>query len=489
MPKNVGEVEYAAGDVLAGKYRVVRRLGGGAMGIVYEVTQTDLERVCAVKVMKASLARDASLVARFRAEAQTHSLLEGSGHICTVFDYGSLGDGTPFYAMTLLRGRPLSELIQYYYVLKRRRFPTKTALEIAHQICKALAFAHERGVVHCDIKPENLFVHVVGNSWWVLVVDFGIAHHAHAPTGPARELFIGTPPFSPREQVLGRAPSPKMDIHAVGVVLFLMLTGRPPYAHLGSKGLAAVLSARPPAAPLLSQFGSYPRELTALLARCLSHNADERPDARHLAARFHDFANELLEPADDGAKHPAAPALTAPITPSETPLAISRWQQDQDKWDRTQRRLRRRENLRRLWKRGGLALAIVFGVAGASSTGVLLFRRPDAPPPVSATTASVNSQLRPPEVRPPASTLAPTQITPTDPASLEKMPAEPVPAASASQRPAPKASAGPGAPPPRTPDTPGTPGTPGTPEKERTPHGPQKQKESPGAGDLETTVD
>ncbi|WP_394843665.1 protein kinase [Pendulispora brunnea] len=485
MPKNVGEVEYAAGVVLAGKYRVDRRLGGGAMGTVYEVTQTDLERTCAVKVMKTSLARDPALLARFRAEAQTHSLLEGSGHICTVFDYGSLEDGTPYYAMTLLRGRPLSELIHYYYAIKQRRFPPKIALAIAHQICKALAFAHERGVVHCDIKPENLFVHVQPGSqaWWVLVVDFGIAHNVASTVQPD-EMFIGTPPFSPREQVLGRPPSPKMDVHALGVVLFIMLTGRAPFAHLGAKGLAAVLSARPPAAPLLSQFGDYPRELTALLARCLSHNADERPDARHLAARFHELANELPESGarpDESAK---TPALTAPITPSETPLAISRWQQDQDKWDRTQRRLQRRENLRRFARRTGLTLAIVFGVAGASSTGILLFRKPDAPPPhasgQSAPIVPTSAPLAPPPIAPaptaPAKT-APPQATTAEPAPSEKAPAEPIPAASASQRPSPKASAAQRssadmAPPPRT----------------RTP---QKESATPGnlGTDLETTID
>ncbi|WP_394833174.1 protein kinase [Pendulispora rubella] len=460
MPKNVGEVEYAAGVVLAGKYRIVRRLGGGAMGTVYEVTQTDLERTCAVKVMKASLARDAAMVARFRAEAQTHSLLEGSAHICTVFDFGGLddADGTPFYAMTLLRGRPLSELIHYYYAIKQRRFPPKIALAIAHQISKALAFAHERGVVHCDIKPENLFVHVLGQTWWVLVVDFGIAHRV-ASTVRTDDLFIGTPPFSPREQVLGRQPSPKMDIHAVGVVLFILLTGRAPYAHLGAAGLAAVLSARPPAAPLLSQFGDYPRDLTALIARCLSHNADERPDARYLAARFHDLANELPESAARPDESPK-PALTAPITPSETPLAISRWQQDQDKWDRTQRRLQRRESLRRLGKRTGVTLAIAFGVAGASSTGVLLLRKPAVPPPAPA-------QI-------PAADPPPSQ-EPSHESLQEKVPAEPIPAASASQRPAPKPSAQHSspemAPAPR-------------------PRAPQTQKGTAvSPGDLETTID
>ncbi|WP_394825352.1 protein kinase domain-containing protein [Pendulispora albinea] len=499
MPRAVEvEVEYMPGDILAGKYRVDRRLGGGAMGTVYEVTRTELQKKCAVKVMKRSLAQHPELVARFRSEAQTHSLLEGNGHICTVFDYGSLDDGVPFYAMTLLYGRPLSDLIYYHYVTKQKPFPPQGALAIAHQMCEALAFAHEKGIIHRDIKPENLFVHVVGPVWWVVIVDFGIAKRKEVSVNTG-DRFIGTPPYSPREQVLGRAPTPKVDVYAAGVVLFKMLTGRSPLAHLGENDMAALLSASPPTAPLLTEFGNFPAELASLVARCLSHDPEERPDARYLAQRFQTLEQEswkgapisvnatyediplaltTMEEAEAGARAPtekntsdtvrnapqASVSLTFPsrgaetterahdarpeprptsvnalaateldgiarggapderaytasgteilpkkaprpalaagaregVTPAQTPMAISRWQEDQEKWNRTQRRARLRTRLRVIALRGSFALGLVLGVFALW----LIFRSaklraPPTPAPAAAAPALPSAPASP----------------------------------------------------------------------------------------------
>src|SRR5882757_7264866 len=147
------EVEYAPGQLVAGKYRVVRRLGRGATGTVYEVTREVLDKNCALKVMTRALVRQEDRVARFRAEARTNAMLEGSAHVCTVFDYGELESGVPFYAMTLLQGHTLRDVIQHLHVARQEAFPPKQAMAVARQAFEGLAFAHERGFVHGNLGP------------------------------------------------------------------------------------------------------------------------------------------------------------------------------------------------------------------------------------------------------------------------------------------------------------------------------------------------
>ena len=208
-----------AGRLLDGRYAVTARIAHGGMATVYRAMDTRLDREVALKVMHAELARDEDFVRRFIGEAKSVARLSHQ-NVVAVFDQGS--DGPFLYlAMEYVPGRTLKELLR-----DNGRLPPATALGIMTGVLDGLAAAHASGIVHRDIKPENVLLTADGR---VKVADFGLAR-AYAAAGHTRTgLLIGTVAYVPPEQVTGDSTGPRGDVYSAGVVLFEMLTGRPPF--------------------------------------------------------------------------------------------------------------------------------------------------------------------------------------------------------------------------------------------------------------------
>jgi eukaryotic-like serine/threonine-protein kinase len=254
------------GRMLDGRYHVRSRIAHGGMATVYLATDTRLDRLVALKVMHAELTRDADFVNRFIGEAKS---VAGLSHpnIVAVFDQGS--DGQFLYlSMEYVPGRTLRSLLR-----ERRWFPAGEALEIMDPILAGLAAAHRSGIVHRDVKPENVLLTADGR---VKVVDFGLAR-AQAAAGQTRAgLIIGTVAYIAPEQVTGGVTDFRTDVYAAGVMLFEMLTGRQP--HTGESPLAVAYKHVNEDIPAPSQYaGGIPPAVDQLVRAATSRNPQHRP--------------------------------------------------------------------------------------------------------------------------------------------------------------------------------------------------------------------
>jgi len=209
-----------AGRLLDGRYAVTARIAHGGMATVYLALDTRLDRQVALKVMHAELARDDEFVRRFIGEAKSVARLSHQ-NVVAVFDQGA--DGPFLYlAMEYVPGRTLKEMLR-----ERGRFAPAAALDIMTGVLDGLAAAHASGIVHRDVKPENVLLTGDGR---LKVADFGLAR-AQAAAGQTRAgLLIGTVAYLPPEQVTGDSTGPRSDVYSAGVMLFELLTGRQPFA-------------------------------------------------------------------------------------------------------------------------------------------------------------------------------------------------------------------------------------------------------------------
>ena len=203
-----------------GRYRILNEIGRGAMGIVYLAEDEGLGRRVAIKTILASMDSEEQkgYLARFKQEAKA---LGGLNHpsIITVFEFGD-EKGIAYLAMEYLEGKDLRELIN------ARRLDLSSAVDVAAQICDGLAFAHARGVVHRDIKPGNVMVIEANRA---KIMDFGIARVRTSDLKTQTGLMLGSPRYMSPEQVLGRPVDHRSDLFSLGLVLYEMLTGAPPF--------------------------------------------------------------------------------------------------------------------------------------------------------------------------------------------------------------------------------------------------------------------
>jgi serine/threonine-protein kinase len=207
------------GRLLDGRYAVTARIAHGGMATVYRATDTRLDREVALKVMHAELARDEEFVRRFIGEAKSVARLSHQ-NVVAVFDQGA--DGPFLYlAMEYVPGRTLKELLR-----DSGRFPVATALEIMAGVLDGLGAAHASGIVHRDVKPENVLMTADGR---IKVADFGLARALSAAGHTRAGLLIGTVAYVPPEQVTGGTTGPRGDVYSAGVMLFELLTGRLPF--------------------------------------------------------------------------------------------------------------------------------------------------------------------------------------------------------------------------------------------------------------------
>ncbi|HEX2571515.1 MAG TPA: protein kinase [Polyangia bacterium] len=264
------------GKVLAGRYRLDKLIGKGGMGWVYEAEHVEIGKKVAVKVLRPRYSNDAEQVARFRSEARAASLI-GHPNIIDVLDFGTTDQGNFFLVMELLQGCDLAEVLQ-----QEVRLSPSRAVHICAQVCRAVAAAHEAGIIHRDLKPGNIFLaQRDGNIDFVKVLDFGIA--TSMTEGGMRRLTapglaIGTPEYMAPEQASGGSIDQRVDVYAVGAILYEMLTGTPP--HGGGNALT-VLSRKVAEMPL------SPRELNQEIPESLAEavmGALERDPVRRIGS-------------------------------------------------------------------------------------------------------------------------------------------------------------------------------------------------------------
>ena len=209
-----------------GKYVLDSVIGTGAIGIVFKASHRDLGRTVAIKVLNPRYQGDADLLAVFRTEARAASQLEHP-NVARVYDYGQEPDGLVYIVMEYLSGYTLGSV-----VAARRKLTAARAVDIMIQVCAALSAAHERNIVHRDVKPDNIVLVPVQDDEGrpvetVKVCDFGIA--ALATTANDGGVAAGTPQYMAPEQTTGQAVKPSADVYGCGVVLYEMLTGEVPF--------------------------------------------------------------------------------------------------------------------------------------------------------------------------------------------------------------------------------------------------------------------
>ncbi len=297
-----------AGRRLAGRYRLTRPIAAGGMARVWEAEDEVLTRPVAVKVLHPHLAADASFVARFRAEAIAAARLAHPA-IVSVYDTWS-GDGLEAIVMELVRGTTLRRELD-----ERGRLPPSEAVAVAAAIATALDTAHRAGTVHRDIKPANVLLSEDGR---VLVTDFGIAKATESADLTTERQMLGTAKYLAPEQVEGTPVDGRTDLYALGVVLYEMVCGQPPFLAESEAATALARLSRAPEPPSSHEPG-LPPPLEAVIMRCLARRPAERfASAADLKAALAGVDTALaaaaLEPAGPGPPTATEVVETGPST-------------------------------------------------------------------------------------------------------------------------------------------------------------------------------
>ncbi len=289
------------GQTLADKYRVEELLSQGGMGTVYRGTHILMDKTVAIKVLNPSLAADDTIVARFSREARAASRISHP-HALNVTDFGESQNGVVFLIMEYLHGQTLKEVVQATGAM-----PLPRVVEIVRQVCGALDAAHGEGVIHRDLKSDNIMLVDVGGGDWAKVLDFGIAKIKEPVGGTADpaltspNLIIGTPQYmSPEQCSQASELDARSDIYSLGVILYELLTGHVPF--MGESPTAIMMKhLQEPAPSLLDERKDVPASVGRVVARAMA----KRPEDRYQSA------GELAEALTLAAQDEAPASTTA----------------------------------------------------------------------------------------------------------------------------------------------------------------------------------
>ena len=323
----------AASDSLVGftlidKYKVLRPIGRGGMGEVYEAQHVELGKRVAVKVMLGKYAEDSEAIARFKREALAASRI-GNPHIIDVSDIGTTHDGRSFVVMEFLDGQPLSNVIE-----RGGPMPAWRAIDVMRQVLRAVHVAHQKGIIHRDLKPDNIFLVTQDQQQdFVKLLDFGISKIVDLDAEVAATkltttgVVMGTPLYMAPEQAMGNPTDHHADIYACGVMLYEMLAGKPPFDGQTYAVLVAKLLTSEPQ-PLDQLRAGLPRSLVNAVHKALQKEPEDRfssaeqfaqalpserpPSSLEMAATI-DSGRQVVLPRPKGKKRPLWPWLAAGV--------------------------------------------------------------------------------------------------------------------------------------------------------------------------------
>ncbi len=285
--------ERLLNTVLDGKYRVEEQLGSGGSGVVYRGTHLVLQRPVAIKVLRPFFGRNREeQLRRFQLEGISSCRVQHPNAV-VVLDLGIASPGLPYLIMELLEGRTLADELRAEGML-----PLGRTLDLAALIARVLAAVHAIGIVHRDIKPDNVFLHTVGTEEIVKILDFGIAklvreYGADSPALTTTGQILGTPVYMAPEQATGARIEPRTDVYSLGILIYELLSGVPPFRHESGGVLSVVLqhvTAVPPA--LSAAVPGVPAALEHLVGRMLCKAAEDRPHADEVVGQLESIARE-----------------------------------------------------------------------------------------------------------------------------------------------------------------------------------------------------
>ena len=273
------------GLVLEGRYELLRLIATGGMGQVWEGRDLELERPVAIKVLREEYAGEEGYLKRFRAEAR-HTAALTHDAIAGLYDYGEL-DGRAYIVMELVQGRPLSDIIEE----NPDGLPPGRVLTVVRELAKALDAAHVKGVVHRDVKPENVLIDE-RNDWALKITDFGIARSHEQAKLTKTGLVMGTAQYLSPEQAMGKQATSLSDIYALGIVAYEMLVGSRPFTGTSQVEIAmAQVKQQPPDLP--DHIDSHVRKLVMTM---LAKAPANRPRSAAVVARIVDAIQRGEEP-------------------------------------------------------------------------------------------------------------------------------------------------------------------------------------------------
>ncbi len=307
--------------VINDRYEIHKRIGRGGMADVFSARDLLLDRQIAVKVLFPEYATDPNFVERFRREAQAAANLSHP-NIVNVYDWGKY-EGTYFITMEEVQGRTLAEILK-----TNKQLTAKQAAEISSEVAAALGFAHENGVAHRDIKPANI---LIGSNGQVKVADFGIARAMNSPTESNLTQVgsvMGTATYFSPEQAQGAQPDPRSDLYSLGIVMYEMVAGRPPFTGENPVSIAYKQVHDAPQ-PLVQIVADVPRSFEAIVAKLLAKDPKLRyPSAGALRDDLRRFRNDepvqalaAAASARNRAGAAAAGAAATTLTPSIGPAS------------------------------------------------------------------------------------------------------------------------------------------------------------------------
>ena len=320
----VGDAQPPADDPLIGlvlseRYRIIRKLGEGGMGAVYQAEHALIEKRIALKVLFPELTRRTDLVARFLQEAKSASRI-GHENVIDISDFGQSPEGMVYIAMEYLDGEDLGQLLK-----AKGPLPWQRARAILMQIAKALRAAHEHGIIHRDMKPENVFlIQREGRPDFVKVLDFGIAKSVNedgdAPRLTQAGMIFGTPEYMSPEQAQGQTPDHRVDVYALGCLMYHLLTGSVPFTADNFMGIltkhmferVVPLRVRAPALGI-------PADVEAVCLRALEKERDKR--WQDMDQFYRALGSAGGEPFESSSAYAPNPALRYPVLAQPNPRA------------------------------------------------------------------------------------------------------------------------------------------------------------------------
>jgi len=253
------------GDLLGGRYEILQLLGEGGMGAVYKARDRELDRFVALKVIRPELASNPSILARFKQELLlAHQVTHRN--VIRIYDLGE-AEGVKFITMEFIEGKDLRSVIR-----EKNKFAPEEAVEVIQQVCQALDAAHSVGVIHRDLKPQNIMQDGTGR---MLVMDFGLARTLEGGGMTQTGAIVGTMEYMSPEQALGKDLDQRSDIFALGLILYEMLTGKQPF--VAESALASLIKrTQERATPVSDVDAQIPGALSGIVSKCLERDLDQR---------------------------------------------------------------------------------------------------------------------------------------------------------------------------------------------------------------------